>query len=926
MGNLTLLEQGTIPRSVDGQALLALTDTLRYQRKTWHAALKALEAIGPVAVPDLAEAAWGYGDDVIKREAIAVLTRLMRTPNIGALATLIRVAMGRVAPAKVSGLAVQTLATLDQVAPLALGAVFRASFKDKSMSLEALETLGVRAISVLEEGFLSYDLEQNSKIVAILGRIGEAAVPVLNRRLREKAQSISGTETKGDERERARTEAKAILDELERLAQSEVARQSDGESATRENWPALGSLGLASSLEAVEVRDQAKSILRRLGPPAAPAFLSMARAPVSDEQHMAAAVGLVLAAGDGSELISLMRSRAKSKSHEQLHLFFEMLGDAGTEVIPFVSWGLGSNLCSICKQLLGRDLVAVLIRYEAPTFVPSRDEADSLLEEAVSALAASTRDAGRDALTDAWERAPGRVRSVIERALNGGVVRSPDWSKKTPVQWATEALQVIKGEESCRMLLEAFRAARDADRREMILATNQRFTASEHRIELLKEALNPLYEPEVVRSAAIGVNEHRLADLVLDELKEALWGLDAEVCRLAAVALANGQKGAPVLIRECRQALLELIDIRKTLFRGRALLQIEQGLSRSEFSEGSVAPLRDLRDRLVGSEEAARRLIARLAPTDQGIIELLDLREVTAFGDTLRRLKMADFAAEVFALHARLVEISVDWDELRPSLEDRRRSLLLDRSTKLAGARERFILFHDHGEHQLAYDTLRETEPPVELTDEADIERYLDCLGDLGRKDEYRLRFETLSDHPHRLHKRRDVSWFEFCRSAVAAVGGIGIGNAAGTVFAGTGFCISPYLMLTCRHVLEVGESRRLVEREQVRVLFSGDDAEIASNGRRAPRKVVTILDLFEGQFDAILLRLDHPSPAWFRLGHSRLVERGDEIAALGFSMPKPGARSTTTSKFTLGYSPTSNRSLHSWSTPSRWEYRSVRG
>src|SRR5262249_54742911 len=47
---------------------------------------------------------------------------------------------------------------------------------------------------------------------------------------------------------------------------------------------------------------------------------------------------------------------------------------------------------------------------------------------------------------------------------------------------------------------------------------------------------------------------------------------------------------------------------------------------------------------------------------------------------------------------------------------------------------------------------------------------------------------------------------------------------------------------------------------------------------------------LVEGVFDEVLITIDDPSPVWFRLGYSTLVERGDEIAVLGFSMPKPGA------------------------------------
>jgi V8-like Glu-specific endopeptidase len=901
VGSSALPEVGTIPRSVDGQALLALTDILRYARKTWHTALQALEAIGPVAVPALAVAAWGYGEDVVKQQAIASLTRLMKTPSVGAMATLMRVAMGREARREVSRRAVQALTTLDQVAPLALGAILEQSWSNKTAALEALETLEATAVPLLEESLSRSFWQSDLEIMASLERIGEAAVPVLNRRLQGVAKAISRTKTR-DERNQAITNVKAILDALERIAELEVACPPGGEPATREGWPALGSLGRASTLEAAEVRDQAKAILRRIGPQAAPAFLSMARTPVSDEQCLAATVGLVLAGGDGSELISWLKSRAKSSSHEQLHLLLEFLSDAGTEGIPFLSWSLGSALCSTCKKVLGRALVAILIRHEAPISDPSEDPAAPPLEEAISALAASTREAGQDALIEAWERAPMRFRPLIGRALTGGIIHSPDWSKKTPVQWATETLHLIKGEEPRRMLLEAFRSAPDAIRREIVLTTNQRLTSGEHRPELLKEALDPRYGSAVMCLAAVGIDEHRLADAALDELKKALWELDSEVCRPAAAALANGKKGESVLIRECRQALLELIDMRKKLSRERTLFQIEESLSHPEFVDGYDAPLRDLRDRLSGLEEASRRLIARLAPTDQAIIELLDPREVSAFGDMLRRLKMADFAAETLALHARLVEVSMDWDELLPRLEERRRSVLFDSSAELAGPRERFILFHDHGEHQLACDALRGDETSIELTGEADIERYLDCLGHLGRKDEYRRRFETLSDHPHRLHKRRDVSWSEFCRPAVAAVGWIRIVDSTGSVYSGTGFCISPHLMVTCRHVLEVGESRRLVEREQVRVLFSGDDdGEGASNGARPPRKVITILDLFEGQFDAILLRLDHPSPAWFRLGHSRLVERGDEIAALGFSMPKPGAKVDHNLEFHLG-------------------------
>jgi len=897
----------TFPSSVDGQALLALIDALRSynNKKRRRIALAALEAIGPVAIPALSQDAGS--------RAAAALTRLEKAPKVAALATLMQIALRRWPPSCVRHRAIRALTTLDQVALPALEAVLyecRHS-EDRTAIIEAIGTMGAVAVAVVAN-CLSNTLYEESEleIVGSLGRIGEAAVPVLSRRLLTIARTIvdrvedrnwestdrrPGLTARRDRwlrkrPERAKTQAKAIFDILGQIARDEVTRPFGRETAPADGWQAVGALGQALLLEAAEMRNQAKSILRQIGPRAAPGFFSMARSPISAKAGLAAGVGLVVVGGLGSVLVSRIPSVAKSISHEQLHLLFDTLGDAGTEALPALIRWVGSDDYSDCKKVLSRSISAIVIREASAAGELPDENTSPVLNEAVCALAASAGRAGRDALADAWERAAGLVRPVLKKALSGGKVRAPVWVKKTPVEWASEALQQIKGDAARRMLLEAFRAGDAKTRREIIQATNQWITSGELRIGLLKEALYPHQDPEVMRLAAVGLQEGRLADSALEELKEALWFLDVEVCRQAAVALSKSNKGQLVLSGECHLALRELISMRKELFRERAISRIEEWLSRPEVNGGEEAFLGDLLDRLRDSDKSTRQLIARLAPTDQELIELLQPRGTSTFGDALKRMGMAEFAAEAFALHERLVEALVDWGEIRSRLDSRRHSVLLRRAAGLTGPHERFVLFHENREYQLAVDAVREAHDAIEMTHEADIERYLDCLGHLGRKEEYWDRLGALLDHPRVLHKRRDVSWAAFCRRAVAAVGWVRVGDPSRGTSSGTAFCVSLNLMLTCRHVLEVPESRRLVQPDQVRVLFPGGDGEGACNDSGPGRKVLTIVDLFEGQFDAVLLRIDHPLPAWFRFGYSGLVERGDEIAVLGYSMPDSGA------------------------------------
>jgi hypothetical protein len=567
----------------------------------------------------------------------------------------------------------------------------------------------------------------------------------------------------------------------------------------------------------------------------------------------------------------------------------------------------------------------------------------SVIGEENAALVIDEARRWTSTLETVWERAPNLVRAVLKKVLTGGTVGQPGDERDYSVWWAMHVLEELRwrrDDEIHQVLLEAFREAAVASRREIVREYNNIIKQSHGyriyapHIGLFKVALSSNQDSEVLRLAAVGLqveihggagSTFPLADLALDELKEALWVLDAEVCRQAAIALSKSRKGQHVLAGECRIALVDLISMRKTLFSERALPRIEGWLSRPQVSQGDEVPLRDLLERVRDADQAARLLTTLLAPTDQELTEFLQPRGLSALSEAVgrqglsmlseavRRSHVVDFAAEVFALHKRLVEVLMDWEEARTKFESRQRSWLLARfegrrrSWHLARSAalrssERFIFFHDNREYQDAIDAWPQADGPIEMTPEVAIERYLDCLGHLGRKEEYWDRLGGRADHPQVLHKRRDVTWAAFCRRAVAAIGWVRVRDPSWGTSSGTGFCIGPDLMVTCRHVLQAPKSRQLVDREQIRILFPGDVDDRGTGDDSGPgRRVLTIIDHFEGQFDAVLLRIDGPSPAWFRLGYSALVERGDEVAVLGYSMPDPGLAADHNLEFHAG-------------------------
>jgi hypothetical protein len=887
--------------------------------------LPALEAIGPVAVPALVQAASGgryEKSDTLGSAASTTLTRMRRDPKLGALATLMQIALHGWPPS-VRHEAIRALPTLGQAALPALRVVDSEHKygEDRTAVIEAFERMGALAVDSLAGHFSrAYFDESDLEIVASLGRIGEPAIRRLSWRLDDISKLLCrpvgdssswSTEWQKKAPERARNQANAIFEVLRRIASDEATRWSGNESAPAESLEALRALGKALLLNAGELRNRAELILRDVGHQAVLLLRSIADSAGSDEAGLAAAAALAVVTADGSDLVSRISSLAASISHEKLHQPLEILAKAGREVLPDLAYWLGVWRCSDCRKLQSRAIAAILTRsaslatprnrehardVSAPEEVSrslsgdgilERETAYPVLEEAVCALAACASGDGRDAFADAWERAPALVRHVLKKALTGAKVRTPASLKKPPVTSATEALHTIKGVEASQILLAAFQAGSEEIRQQMIQATNKLSFSSEHRIALFKAGLDPRQSSETMRLVALCLQEqYRLVDSALAELKEALWDLDEGVSREAAAALSmSKQKGQLVLAEEVRLALVELIEERKKLFRERALPKIKDWISRPQVTREDEKDLRDLLYTVRDCDDATGKLVEQLAPEDQEVSGLLQTRRASAFRDTFKRLKMVDIAAEAFALHMRLVKVSDDWNDLGDRVGQRQRSALLEESAKLS-PEERFVLFHDHREYELAVDALQQADVKIDTQSKTTVQRYLDCIGNLGRKSDYWSLLGNLPAHPQMLHKPTDESWAAFCRRAIVAIGWVQVHDTSSVIASGTGFCVSPDMILTCRHVLEVPNSRRLVDRERVRVLFPGDDRAGASNDPGARRQVSKILDLFRGRLDAILLQFDRPSPAWFRLGYSALVERGDEIAALGFSMP----------------------------------------
>jgi S1-C subfamily serine protease len=289
--------------------------------------------------------------------------------------------------------------------------------------------------------------------------------------------------------------------------------------------------------------------------------------------------------------------------------------------------------------------------------------------------------------------------------------------------------------------------------------------------------------------------------------------------------------------------------------------------------------LRKFPARIDTLDRRARALVHRLAPRDDEIMHLLARPNRQGLLSRLEGLSMMAFAGEVFAAVRDLEAIRKEWYDLEAALH-----AFLRGAEMVSGPRTPAALFvhrHEARDYRGAEGVWKAFLAEDMVPSSSLIERYLDFLARLGRKDDYQAQLARYARLKKFLFGGPGTDFARLCREATNSVGWVNASQTASSTATGTGFLVSPNLLVTCRHVVEEVGTRKLLAPERMRVVCPDSDS-----ARTADPEVIEVIDPFQGDLDAVILRLSHRREAYFRLGYSGLCHRGDKVWVLGFPLP----------------------------------------